>query len=154
MNKKVLILICVLVICLCTLAFVACKGGAYAMKDFIVDFSKFAKEYQEGDQVDLSVVKVTASFTDGSVETIPLDKVKILLDGTEITAEEALTKITESTGKKTLEFKYSDKSVSVEINVIEKHVPVLTGVRLDTSDVAITTYDIGATDGNVSNVFV
>ena len=154
MNKKVLILICVLVICLCTLAFVACKGGAYAMKDFIVDFSKFAKEYQEGDQVDLSVVKVTASFTDGSVETIPLDKVKILLDGTEITAEEALTKITESTGKKTLEFKYSDKSVSVEINVIEKHVPVLTGVRLDTSDVAITTYDIGATDVSLAGLKV
>ena len=154
MNKKVLILICVLVICLCTLAFVACKGGAYAMKDFIVDFSKFAKEYQEGDQVDLSVVKVTASFTDGSVETIPLDKVKILLDGTEITAEEALTKITESTGKKTLEFKYSDKSVSVEINVIEKHIPVLTGVRLDTSDVAITTYDIGATDVSLAGLKV
>ena len=35
MNKKVLILACILVVCLCALCFAACKGGKYEMKDFI-----------------------------------------------------------------------------------------------------------------------
>ena len=62
MNKKVLILACILVVCLCALCFAACKGGKYEMKDFIVDFSELQDTYQQEDRVDLSLVKITATF--------------------------------------------------------------------------------------------
>lgn len=154
MNKKVLILICVLVVCLLSLSLVACKGGAYEMKEFIVDFSKIANEYQVGDEVDLGALKITASFTDDTTETIPLDKVNIYLDGVEITADEALTKITETTGSKTLEIEYSTFKKSFVITVEEKHVPVLTGVRLDTTNVTTTSYDVGATGVSLAGLKV
>ena len=154
MNKKVLILACILVVCLCALCFAACKGGKYEMKDFIVDFSELQDTYQQEDRVDLSLVKITATFTDDSTETIPLDRVKIFLDGTEVSAEEAVTKITETTGTKTVEIKYSTFKKSFVITVEEKHVPVLTGVRLDTSAVATTSYNVGATDVSLAGLKV
>lgn len=154
MNKKVLILICVLLVCLSTLALVACTGGSYEMKEFIVDFSKLQNTYQQGDNVDLSLVKVTATFTDDSTEVIPLDKVKIYLDGVAVTAEEALTKITETTGSKTLEVEYSTFKKSFVITVEEKHVPVLTGVRLDATNVTTTSYEVGATGVSLAGLKV
>ena len=144
MNKKALILVCVLLVCLTALTLVAC-GGQYEMNGFVVDFGKLQSSYQVGDSVDLSVIKVTATFTDDTTEVIPLDRVTIKLDGTEITVDEALTKITEKVGEHILKIEYSDQSKSFTITVTEKHVSVLTGLKLQAADTFKATYNYGET---------
>ena len=133
MKKKIFLLICALMTVLCTIGFIGC-GGAYAMEDFIVDFSAFTKTYEVGDEVDLTKLSIVAKFNDGTSENIPLDKVAIFLDGTEISLNE-LSKITEAAGTFALEIKYSNYNKSTTITVNDKHVAVLSGVRFDKTDV-------------------
>ncbi len=131
MRHKIGILFIVLLLVLvCSTAFTACNGGKYQMQDFVVDFEEFAKTYEVGDQVDLTKIKMYATFSDGSQEAIPLDKVTIKVDGEQISLDE-LSKITESIGTKIVEIKYSNIVRSVTIKVNEKHIAVLTGVEID-----------------------
>ena len=134
MKKKPFLALCILLIMIFAVGLTACTGS-YAMEEFIVDFTKLDKEYEVGDTVDLSKLGISATFNDGTTEQIPLDKVTILLDGTQIGLDE-LNKITETTGTKTLEIKYSDIVKSVVITVNEKHIPVLTGVEMTVNGVA------------------
>jgi|GEM_PF-1978186 len=131
MRHKIGVLFIVLLLVLvCATAFTACNGGKYQMQDFVVDFEDFAKTYEVGDQIDLTKIKMYATFSDGSQENIPLDKVTIKVDGEQISLNE-LSKITETTGTKIIEIKYSNVVRSVTIKVNEKHIAVLTGVEFD-----------------------
>lgn len=133
-HKIGLLFIVVLAVLVFASVFTACNGGKYQMQDFIVDFEEFAKTYEVGDQVDLTKIKMSATFSDGTQETIPLDKVTIKVDGVEISLNE-LSKITETTGTKIIEIKYSNVVRNVTIKVNEKHIAVLTGVEFDATDV-------------------
>ena len=131
MKKRIgVIFLVFLVFVLCAMAFTACHGGKYKMQDFIVDFEDFAKTYEVGDQVDLTKIKMYATFSDGTQEQIPLDKVSIKVDGVDIALNE-LTKITETVGTKIVEIKYSNVVRSVTIRVNEKHIAVLTSVTFN-----------------------
>ena len=131
MKKRIgVIFLVFLVFVLCAMAFTACHGGKYKMQDFIVDFEDFAKTYEVGDQVDLTKIKMYATFSDGTQEQIPLDKVSIKVDGVDVALNE-LTKITETVGTKIVEIKYSNVVRSVTIRVNEKHIAVLTSVTFN-----------------------
>lgn len=135
MRKSVKVLFAVLIVVVAlAMALTACHGGKYKMQDFVVDFSELAKTYEVGDTVDLSKVKMYATFSDGTQQDIPLDRVAIKVDGVQIGLNE-LSKITETTGTKIVEIKYSDVTRSVTIKVNEKHIAVLTGVEFDATDV-------------------
>ena len=134
MKKKPLLVLCILLIMVFAVGLTACTGS-YAMEEFIVDFSKFKKEYEVGDVVDLSQIDISATFNDGTTEKLPLKRVTLLLDGEKIEPDE-VAKITETAGTKTLEIKFTDIVKSVVIIVNEKHVPVLTGVEMTTNGVA------------------
>ena len=135
MKRKICILLVVLIM-IATFAtvFTACHGGKYKMQDFVVDFTDFVKTYEVGDQIDLSTIKMNATFSDGTTEAIPLDKVTIKVDGEQISLNE-LNKITETTGTKIIDIKYSNVQRSVTIRVNEKHIAVLTGVEFDATTV-------------------
>ena len=135
MRRKICILLVVLIM-IATFAtvFTACHGGKYKMQDFVVDFTDFVKTYEVGDQIDLSTIKMNATFSDGTTEAIPLDKVTIKVDGEQISLNE-LNKITETTGTKIIDIKYSNVQRSVTIRVNEKHIAVLTGVEFDATTV-------------------
>ena len=133
MKKKFFLLILALMTVICTIGFIGC-GGAFAMDEFVVDTTEFAKIYEVGDEVDLSKLSITAKFNDGTSEEIPLDRVSLYLDGNAIGLNE-LSKITEKTGTVTLEIKYSDFIKPIVITVNAKHVPVLSGVRFDKTNV-------------------
>ena len=100
---KVLLAVLILVVVL-AVALTACHGGKYKMQDFVVDFSELVKTYEVGDAVDLSKIKMYATFSDGTQENIPLDRVSIKVDGVQIALNE-LSKITETTGTKVIEIK-------------------------------------------------
>ena len=128
MKKKISLLLFILVIAVCILGLMACNGS-FAMDEFIVDQSKFIKEYEVGDEVDLSQLEIKATFNDGTTERIPFDKVTFQLDGKEIGLSDSY-KITETAGQKHLVIKYSDQTRVIWITVKEKHIPVLSGVRI------------------------
>ena len=141
MRKSVKVLFAVLIVVVAlAMALTACHGGKYKMQDFVVDFSELAKTYEVGDTVDLSKVKMYATFSDGTQQDIPLDRVTIKVDGVQIVLNE-LSKITETTGTKIVEIKYSDVTRSVTIKVNEKHIAVLTGVEFDATNV-VKEYDV------------
>ena len=141
MRKSVKVLFAVLIVVVAlAMALTACHGGKYKMQDFVVDFSELAKTYEVGDTVDLSKVKMYATFSDGTQQDIPLDRVAIKVDGVQIGLNE-LSKITETTGTKIVEIKYSDVTRSVTIKVNEKHIAVLTGVEFDATNV-VKEYDV------------
>jgi hypothetical protein len=141
MRKGVKVLFAVLIVVVAlAMALTACHGGKYKMQDFVVDFSELAKTYEVGDTVDLSKVKMYATFSDGTQQDIPLDRVSIKVDGVQIGLNE-LSKITETTGTKIVEIKYSDVTRSVTIRVNEKHIAVLTGVEFDATNV-VKEYDV------------
>ncbi len=137
MKKKPFLVLCILLIMVFAVGLTACTGS-YAMEEFIVDFSKFKKEYEVGDVVDLSQIDISATFNDGTTEELPFNRVTFLLDGEKIKPNEPdeVAKITETAGTKTLEIKFTDIVKSVVIIVNEKHVPVLTGVEMTTNGVA------------------
>lgn len=144
MKKSfILIIVCLVLVCLFAFAFTACHSGKYKMQDFVVSFENFDKNYEIGDKIDFSTITMYATFSDDSKETIPLDKVSIKVDGVELALNE-LSKITETVGTKVIEIKYSNIVRQVTIRVDEKHVAVLTGVRVDASNWA-KTYSIGDT---------
>jgi hypothetical protein len=148
MRKSVKALFAVLIVVVAlAMALTACHGGKYKMQDFVVDFSELARTYEVGDTVDLSKVKMYATFSDGTQQDIPLDRVTIKVDGVQIGLNE-LSKITETTGTKIVEIKYSDVTRSVTIKVNEKHIAVLTGVEFDATNLATREYNVG--DTNVS----
>ena len=133
MRHKIGVLFIVLLLVLvCATAFTACNGGKYQMQDFVVDFEEFSKTYEVGDQIDLTKIKMYATFSDGSQEAIPLDKVTIKVDGEQISLNE-INKITATEGTKIVEIKYSNVVRSVTLKVNAKHIAVLTGVEADDS---------------------
>ena len=141
MKKKGLLLtICLFLIVFCIVGLFGCNGS-YAMEDLLVDYSKLARDYQVGDIVDLSVVEISASFNDGTTEAVPLDKATILINGEEIGLDQ-LSKITETEGTKYVEIKYSNFVKGVYLTVRKKHVPVLTGVKVEASDAFIKNYTV------------
>ena len=110
MRKSVKVLFAVLIVVVAlAMALTACHGGKYKMQDFVVDFSELAKTYEVGDTVDLSKVKMYATFSDGTQQDIPLDRVTIKVDGVQIGLNE-LSKITETTGTKIVEKNLSENS--------------------------------------------
>lgn len=133
MKRKILSVFLLLALSLSVVfGLVACKGK-YKMKDFVADFTDFKRTYEVGDEIDLSKVKIYATFSDDSKENIPFEKVLITIDGTEVTLDK-INKATETVGEKTIEIKYSNIIRSVTIKVVEKHVKVLSGVRFDASN--------------------
>lgn len=140
MKKKSILTLCILFVMICTLGLTACNGS-YAMIDLIVDFQQIENEYEVDDVVDLSKLSISAKFNDDTVETIPLDKVTVFLDGKKIGLDE-VSKITETVGTKILEIKYSDFVKSIQITVKEKYVPTLTGVEMNATNVT-KSYAIG-----------
>ena len=96
--------------------------GAYEMTGFIVEGTTVQKEYTVGDVVDFSGVEMYTTWTDNTTQDLTMDsgKVKIFLDGVEITD---LSKITAKEGTYTLGFKFSDKLVEFEIVVNAIPVP-------------------------------
>ena len=135
MKKRIgVVFLVFLIFVLCAMAFTACHGGKYKMQDFVVDFGDFTKNYEVGDQIDFSTIKMHATFSDGTQEDIPLDKVAIKVDGVDIALNE-LSKITETVGTKIVEIKYSNIVRSISIRVNEKHIAVLTGVRFSDTNV-------------------
>ena len=133
MKKKPFLALCILLIMIFAVGLTACTGS-YAMEEFIVDFSQFPKEYEVGDTVDLSKIGISATFNDGTTEQLPLNRVTLLLDGEKIGLDE-LNKITETTGTKTLEIKFTDIVKSIVITVNEKYIPTLTGVEMVSTNV-------------------
>ena len=129
------IIISIMLICLFAVCFTACNGGKYKMTDFVINFDEFAKTYEVGDEINLNTIKMYAKFSDDSQEAIPLEKVSIKVDGVAISLNE-IGKITETAGTKVIEIKYSEYVKNVTIRVNEHHIAVLTGLRMEYTDVA------------------
>ena len=113
-RKFLLVIACTLA----TLGFSAMSAscGAYEMTGFIVEGATVQKEYTVGDVVDFSGVEMYTTWTDNTQQDLTIDsgKVKVFLDGLEITD---FSKITAKEGTYTLGFKFSDKLVEFEIVV-------------------------------------
>ncbi len=141
MKRKLYSVLLTLALSLAVVFGLAACTGKYKMKDFVADFSDFKKTYEVGDEIDLSKVKIYATFSDDSKENIPFEKVTITIDGSQVTLDN-INKATESVGEKVIEIKYSNIVRSVTIKVVEKHVKVLSGVRFDATNV-VKTYVYG-----------
>lgn len=96
-------------------------GGDYALTGFVVDRSEIALSYEQGATVDLTKLKMTATFSDETTENVEFEDVKIYLDGVDITSTPS--KITETVGEKTItvtyKTKYGEKSQTFKITVTE-----------------------------------
>ncbi|MCR5565096.1 MAG: bacterial Ig-like domain-containing protein, partial [Gammaproteobacteria bacterium] len=119
MKRKLYSVLLTLALSLAVVFGLAACTGKYKMKDFVADFSDFKKTYEVGDEIDLSKVKIYATFSDDSKENIPFEKVTITIDGTQVTLDN-INKATESVGEKVIEIKYSNIVRSVTIKVVEK----------------------------------
>lgn len=110
--------------------------GAYEMTGFIVESTTVQKEYTVGDVVDFDDVKMYTTWTDSTTQELTMDsgKVKIYLDGVEITGD--LSKITKAPGTYTLGFKFSDELKEFEIVVKAAPKPaVLQSISIDHTNV-------------------
>ena len=139
-NKWLLALTCA-VTAMGTSLFAGCKGS-YKMTGFIVERPAITS-YTVGDTVDFSALVMYATFSDDTTQSIPLDRVKIYLDGVEITD---LSLITKAEGTFKVGFKYSDIVQEFEFTVNPQRTAAeLSKVTMDSANV-VKTYEVGATD--------
>ena len=98
--------------------------GSYKLTDFIVNTSGVTLTYEVGDDVSLSGLAMSATFSDDSTETVNFADVKFYLGDEDITSN--LSKITESKGQKKVkivyETKYGTDSVEITITVTDQAV--------------------------------
>lgn len=89
---------------------VGCRGS-YEMTDFVVDGSSIELEYEVGELIDLSSLKMYALYSDDSKDDVEIGEVRVYLGDEDVTDD--LSKITESAGKKTVVIKYENEHGSV-----------------------------------------
>ena len=141
-KKTLISIITLLAMALVTL-FSACKGS-FAMTDFIVEGSTLKTEYVVGEEVDLSGLKMYATYTDGTEKDVALTEVEVRLDDEVLSGD--YSKITESAGNKKLSFHYEDfkKSFNIVVRASSVATKYVVDVTMDTTNVK-TSYEIGDT---------
>ncbi|MBR2442029.1 MAG: bacterial Ig-like domain-containing protein, partial [Clostridia bacterium] len=90
-------------------------GGSRELTSIVVANGSYDASYTLGETVSFADIVITAKYNDASTEGIDFSKVKVFLNGEDITAN--LNKITESIGKKEVIIKYEGKEAKLTITV-------------------------------------
>ncbi len=140
-----------------SVAAVGC-GGSYQMTDFIVNTANVVLSYDIGNTVDFSALQMTAKFSDDTEEKVAYGDVRFYLDGVDIT--ENLSKITETSGTKTITIKYVsgkiEKSQTITVYVSEDTEKTLTALNSFNRPLFIADYEASlnaATNDTTANNF-
>ncbi|MBR1867758.1 MAG: bacterial Ig-like domain-containing protein [Clostridia bacterium] len=122
LTKKILFFLLSAILVASVAVFAASCSGGYAPRSVSVDGTSVKTEYEVGEKVDFSGVKVTVTFTDDSKEIFGFNDVELYFGNEKLEAE--TDKITAEKGRKEIKVKYKEVETSIVINVVSAAEPI------------------------------
>ncbi len=122
LTKKILIFLISAILVASVVAFATSCSGKFAPKSISVDGASVKTEYEVGETVDFSGIKVTVTFTDDSKQSFGFDDVEVLFGEEKL--DKTTDKITAEKGKKEITVKYQNVTTLLTVNVINVVEPV------------------------------
>ncbi len=113
--RKIVAAVMACTMLLSTTAITGCFDGSREIASIVITSGSYDASYTLNETVSFADIVITANYNDASTESISFDKVKVFLNGEDITAN--LNKITQSIGTKTVTIEYEGKKAVITITV-------------------------------------
>ena len=114
--KKIMATVLATAMAMTTISLTACDlGGSREITGIVITESSVDLTYTVGEDVSFADMIVKAKFNDESEEAVSVSKIKVYLNGENITAN--LNKITETVGTKTVTVEYEGKKATLTFTV-------------------------------------